>query len=103
MDIEMTQLERQWMQEARRSIRSALVSATNQNWDEVVACAASLARYPTGYLHDTILEVKDLLTSLATARSQDLRGNAAMRAAAITRLEEVKSLIGETLVATTDR
>lgn len=99
----MTQLERQWLMEARRSIRAALVSATNQNWDDVVACAVGLARYPTGYLNDTILEVKDLLTSLALTSPKDLRSNPSMRAAAVKRLEEVKSLIGETLVATTDR
>jgi len=98
----MTQLERQWLQEARRSVRAALVSADIQEWDNVVLQAAGLSRYPTGYGHPKILEVKDLLTSLGRASHQDLRSNAAMRAAAIRRLEEVKTLIGEALVATTD-
>lgn len=98
----MTQLERQWLQEARRSVRTALVAADIQDWETVVLHAAGLSRYPTGYDHPKILEVKDLLTSLGHAKPQELRSNAAMRAAAITRLEEVKVLIGEALVATTD-
>lgn len=95
----MTPSERQWLQDARRFIRIALVKTEIGDWDTVVATVGNVARRPG----PPNIEVVNLLASLANANASDFRGNAAMRAAAIRRLEETKSFIGETLVATTDR
>lgn len=97
----MTPIERQWMQDARRRIRLALTKIEIGDWDAAVDHIKSVVR-STLVTPDT-LEVTSLLTSFASSEPSELRRNAAMRAAAIRRLEETKTFIGETLVATTDR
>ena len=93
----MTPTERQWLQIARRDIRLALVKAEIGDWDAVVSCVHPYSRaVPSGAVP---IEVSNLLASLGTSNPSDLRGSAAMRAAAIRRLEETKVLIGESLVA----
>ena len=96
----MTPLERRWLQEVRRYIRLALAKSEYGFWDEAIECTAAAVRNPL--TTENTSEVINLLTSLATAKASHLRSNAAMRAAAIRRLEETKTLIGELLVATTD-
>lgn len=97
----MTPTERRWLQDARRHIRVALVKAEIGDWDTAVLYAAQVVRMEPFAPHLT--EVVNMLASLATTEPSQLRSNAAMRAAAVRRLEETKTLIGETLVATTDR
>lgn len=94
-------VERLWLQTARRNIRMALLKGQLEDWDAAISWIAPVVSAPP--LSSVTSEVTDLLTSLALTKPSDLRGNAAMRAAAIRRLEEAKTLIGETLVATTDR
>lgn len=96
----MTPAERQWLQNARRHIRHALVKSEIGDWDAVISWIAPLTR--STIVTSVTLEVTSLLASLATTEPASLRSNAAMRAAALRRLEETKSLIGELLVATTD-
>jgi len=97
----MTPSERAWLQDARRHIRLALVKSEIGDWDTVVFYAAQVVRMKP--FAPRLTEVTNMLASLATTEPPQLRSNAAMRAAAIRRLEETKTLIGEILVATTDR
>lgn len=97
----LTTLERRWLQDARRSVRLALVKTEIGDWDTVVACIKTIVR--TTLVTNATLEVTNLLASLASSNPSELRGNASMRAASIRRLEETKSFIGDILVATTDR
>lgn len=97
----MTPSERRWLQEARRYIRLAIVKSEYGDWDAVVEWTAAAVRTPRITEHTS--EVIDLLSSLAVSKPADFRTNAGMRAAAIRRLEDTKTLIGELLVATTDR
>lgn len=97
----LTTTERRWLQEARRHIRLALVQSEYGDWDATIEWTAAAIRSPL--TTENTSEVISLLTSLASAKASQLRSNAAMRAAAIRRLEETKTLIGELLVATTDR
>jgi hypothetical protein len=92
--------ERQWLQETRRHIRIALVKAELGDWDAVITVLRPIVQ--TTATNNITPEVTNLLASLTAAEPLDLRSNAAMRAAAIRRLEETKTLIGELLVATTD-
>jgi hypothetical protein len=97
----LTPSERQWMQDARRAIRFALTKIEIGDWDSVVGHIKGVVR-STLVTKDT-LEVTNLLASIASSEPSDFRRNAAMRAAALRRLEEAKTYIGDTLVATTDR
>lgn len=101
MTAPLSMTERQWLQNARFFIRMALVKAEIGDWDTVVSQADRIVRSPL--LNEATMEVANLLASLAATKPSDLRSNAAMRAAATRRLEETKSFIGATLVATTDR
>lgn len=96
----MTPTERSWLQDARRHIRVALVKSEIGDWDVVIFHATQVVRMEPFAPH--LIEVANMLASLATAEPSQLRSNAAMRAAAVRRLEETKTLIGEILVATTD-
>ena len=98
----MTPSNRSWLQEARRDIRSALLYAERHDWNTCVSTVASIWRRLSDTSEVTI-EVKNMLASLAVTDPSELKKSAAMRAAAVRRLEEVKSFIGESLVATTDR
>lgn len=97
----MTPSERAWLQDARRSIRLAMVKSEIGDWDTVVTAIGNVARRPTLVTPATI-EVINMLSSIAVTQPSDLRSNAAMRAAVTRRLEETKVFIGEFLVATTD-
>lgn len=97
----MTPTERQWMQDARRAIRFALVKIEIGDWHTAVDHIKGVVR-STLVTPDT-LEVTNLLASFACSEPSDFRTNAAMRAAATRRLEEAKIYIGDILVATTDR
>lgn len=96
----MTPSERQWLQDARRFVRIAIVKAEYGDWDAAVAAMGNVARRPSLVTPGTI-EVINMLASFASTKPSDLRGNAAMRAAAIRRLEETKVFIGDALTATT--
>ncbi len=94
----LSKVERRWLQEARRSLRLAHTYAENgSDWDAVVASAESVYRTPMA-AHDAVIEVKNLLASLATTAPSQLRTNRAMRTAATKRIKEAILFIGETLV-----
>ncbi len=97
----LTMTERQWMQDARRAIRFALTKIEIGDWNSAVDHIKSVVR--STLVTKATLEVTNLLASFATSEPSEFRRNAAMRAAAIRRLEEAKAYIGDTLVATTDR
>lgn len=88
------------MQDARRSIRLALVKSEYGDWDTVVTAIGNVTRRPSLVTTDTI-EVINMLASIGVTEPSHLRTNAAMRAATIRRLEEAKTFIGEVLTATT--
>lgn len=92
----MTPSERAWLQEARRNIWMALTKAEYGDWNSVVAIASSIHRHPDASGEG--FEVQSLLASLATSNVTDLRSSAAMRAAAVRRLNDAKTFIGSTLV-----
>lgn len=94
-------VERLWLQNARRHVRMALLKGQLEEWDEVIDWLAPIVSAPD--LTEVTSEVTNLLTSLALTKPSQLRGNAAMRAAAIRRLKEAKTFIDDTLVATTDQ
>lgn len=96
----MTPTERQWMQDARRAIRFALVKIEIGDWDAAIGALKGVVR--STLVTKATIEVTSLLASLASSEPSDFRSNAAMRAAALRRLEEAKTYIGDTLVATTD-
>lgn len=96
----MTPSERQWLQDARRFVRIAIVKAEIGDWDAAVVAMGNVADRPSLGTPDTI-EVGNMLASFANTKPSDLRSNAAMRAAAIRRLEETKVFIGDALTATT--
>ena len=90
------------LREIRRGIRLALVHAELHHWDEVISiCLGIYSQHASGG-GEVTFEVRNLLASLANTTPSDLRRNAAMRAAAVRRLEETKTLIGESLVTITD-
>jgi hypothetical protein len=97
----MTPSERQWLQDARRTIRYALRQVMVDDWDAAIANAKGVVR--STIVTDCTLEVTHLLASFAHSNPTDYRANAAMRAAAIRRLKETKDYIGKTLAATTGR
>lgn len=96
----MTPTERQWMQDARRVIRFALVKIEIGDWDAAIDALKGVVR--STLVTKATIEVTSLLASIASSEPSDFRSNAAMRAAALRRLEEAKTYIGDTLVATTD-
>lgn len=96
----LTMVERQWMQDARRAIRFALVKIEIGDWDSAISHIKGVVR--STLVTKATLEVTNLLASFAASEPAEFRKNAAMRAAAIRRLEEAKAYIGDTLVATTD-
>lgn len=98
----LTTVDRCWLQDARRSIRLALLRASLNDWEAVVASASNIHRNTTSS-DATVIEVRNLLASLATTAPSHLKTNRAMREAAKRRLNDAILLIGETLVATTDR
>jgi len=99
----MNRKERQWMTDTRRTIRLAIVAAEANRWAIVTSCAKSIKLDAERYHHDKIMETKDLISSLAAVSPSEFENNIAMRASAIRRLDEIKTLLGEALVATTDR
>lgn len=99
--MNLTATERQWMQDARRHIRIALTKVEIGDWHTAVEVVKSVVR--STLVTKATLEVTNLLASFASSNPSDFRSNAAMRAAALRRLEETKSFIGDILVATTDR
>lgn len=93
----MTPLEKTWLQNARRDIRYALDHAKHGNWEAVIHSVGAAGNIPAP-AGSVILEVSNLLASIRVSRPSDFRGSAAMRGAAIRRLEEAKILIGSSLV-----
>ena len=93
--------DRTWLQYARRSIRLALLRASLNDWEAVVASASNIHRNITSS-DLTVIEVRNLLASLANTDPSHLKTNRAMREAAKRRLNDVRLLIGDALVATTD-
>lgn len=99
--MQLTASERQWMQDARRSIRIALTKVEIGDWPTATEVIKGVVR--STLVTKATLEVTNLLASFASSEPSDYRKNAAMRAAALRRLEEAKALIGDILVATTGR
>jgi len=96
----MRQAHKDWLAEARRSARGALLDLEFKRFD----AASSRIRecfLSEGPTTDATMEVRNMLASIATSDPTNLK-NPAIRNAAARRLEEVIQFIGTTLLATNE-